>query len=227
MYVRFAVLAPVAAVLAFAAPARADGPWYVSGSVGGYFRESDNVSTTFSHSDNPTFKVPGTAGRSFDPTVIGNAAAGYAVIPQVRVEAEIGYFDYSGSTLNPLAHSPSFPRLNGSTFVRQSGNDWSRFTGTVNAFYDFLPIMGFTPYVGAGLGASADNKSTGIFIGPTGSKFIERGSAGTEGLVLAEGGVSFPLTDDLAVTASYRYVHFFDAGEDAAHIVKAGVRYSF
>jgi opacity protein-like surface antigen len=42
-----------------------------------------------------------------------------------------------------------------------------------------------------------------------------------------EGGVSFPLTDDLAVTASYRYVHFFGAGEDTAHIVKAGIRYSF
>jgi opacity protein-like surface antigen len=225
MHVRFPLA--VAMAFAFAAPAWADGPWYVSGSIGGYFREDDNIATSFFHLDNPSFKVPGTASRSFDPAVIGNLAVGYAVMPQVRVEAEVGYFDYSGSTINPLAHNVNFPRLNGSTFVRQSGNDWSRFTGTVNAFYDFLPIVGFTPYVGAGVGASADHKTTGVFIGPTGSTFTERGGAGTDGLVLAEGGASIPLTDDLSVTASYRYAHFFSSGEGTAHIVKMGVRYSF
>jgi len=38
---------------------------------------------------------------------------------------------------------------------------------------------------------------------------------------------SHSFADNLALTASYRYVHFFDHGEDIAHIVKMGIRYTF
>jgi opacity protein-like surface antigen len=227
MNVRTPVLAGMAIVLSTTMPARADGPWYVFGGVGGYFRETDSISTSFIHSNDPSFKVPGSNRLSYNPGVIGNLALGYTVMPQVRLEAEIGYLDYTGDTLNPVAHSPRFPRLNGSTFTRLYGDDYRRFMGTANAFYDFAPIAGFTPYVGAGIGASANRKSFGQFVGPFGSRFNSRGGSGAEGLALVEGGVSYPLTNDLTVTASYRYIHFFDDGEDIAHIVKMGIRYSF
>ena len=227
MDVRIPMLGGIAVALSATAPALADGPWYVSGSVGGYFREADSTSTLFFHSDDPGFKVPGSVRRSFDPSVIGNVAVGYMVMPQIRVEAELGYTDYNGSTLNPVAHDPLFPHLDGRTFTHQSGNDWERFMGTVNIFYDFLPIAGITPYVGGGLGASANDKSLGIFLDSHGNRFTASGSSGTEGLGLVEAGASYPLADNLAITASYRYMHFFDAGEDIAHIVKMGVRYTF
>jgi len=227
MDVRTPVLAGMAIVLSIAAPARADGPWYVSGSVGGYFRESNSGTTSFFHSDDPTFRVPGTESLSYNPSVIGNVAVGYALMPQIRVEAEIGYTDYTGNTLNPLTHNPKFPRLNGSTFTHLNGDDYRRFMGTANVFYDFLPMAGFTPYIGGGIGASANKKSFGQFVGPTGSRFNSSGGSSAEGLALLEAGAAYPLTDNLAITASYRYMHFFDDGEDIAHIVKMGVRYSF
>src|ERR1700741_5165373 len=102
MNVRTLVLAGTAIVLSAAVSARADEPWYVSGSVGGYFREANSGSDTFFHSDNPSFKVPGSNRFSYDSNVIGNLAVGYTVLPQVRLEAEIGYVDYTGDTLNPL-----------------------------------------------------------------------------------------------------------------------------
>jgi opacity protein-like surface antigen len=224
--VGFRILAGAALALA-AAPAWADSGWYLSGSVGGYFRESENNASSFFHADNPSFKVPGTVTRSFDPGVIGNIAVGYTVIPQVRVEAEIGYGGYTTSTLNPLAHNVNFPRLNGSPYAQQSGDDWTRFTGTLNAFYDIMPIAGITPYIGLGLGAAADNKSRGVFTRANGDYFTSTGGSGTEGLGLIEAGISLPVADNLALTASYRYVHFFDDGEDIAHIVKMGIRYTF
>jgi opacity protein-like surface antigen len=107
--------------------------------------------------------------------------------------------------------------------VRQSGDEWSRFTGTINAFYDFSPLAGLTHYVGA----ADDRKTAGVSIGSTENSFTSKGGSSTEGLALLEAGASVPLTDALSVTASYRYVHFFAAGEDIAHILKLGVRYSF
>jgi opacity protein-like surface antigen len=227
MNVRTSVLAGMAIALSATVPALADGPWYVSGSVGGYFREANSGSDSFFHSDNPSFRVPGSDHFTYDPGVIGNLAVGYTVLPQVRVEAEIGYVDYTRDTLNPLTHNPNFPHLNGSTYTRVYGDDYSRFMGSVNAFYDFVPLAGFTPYIGAGIGASANNKSFGVSVGPGGSRFSSSGGSGTEGLVLVEGGVSYPLSNDLSVTASYRYIHFFDENEDIAHIVKMGIRYAF
>ena len=258
MNVRLQVLASTAFALTAVVPAWADGPWYVSGSIGGYFRESNSFSTSFFHSNDPSFRVPGSNRLSYNPDVIGNVALGYVVMPHIRLEAEIGYTDYTGDTLNPLAHSALFPRLNGSTYSRLYGDDYARWMGSVNAFYDFSPIAGFTPYVGAGLGGSANNKSFGQFVGPVptrsnalgasigagsggpvilkpppsfggpfAARFNSRGGSAAEGLVLVEAGTSYPLTDDLAVTASYRYIHFFDSGEDIAHIVKMGLRYSF
>ena len=225
MNVRFLMLAGVA--IACAGPARADGPWYISGSVGGYFREDDSFATRFHHSNDPTFTVPGTNTESFDSGVIGNFAVGYSVMPQVRLEAELGYTDYTLSTLNPLAHDPHFPRLTGATFVRQYGARFSRFTGTVNAFYDFMPIAGFTPYAGVGIGASDNRKGFGFFTGPTGSGFNDTGGSSAQGLALLEVGASYPLTENLSVTAAYRYVHYFEDNEDVAHVVKMGIRYTF
>lgn len=225
MNVRLLMLA--GAAVACAAPAWADGPRYVSGGIGGYFREDDSAATHFFHSGDPTFKVPGTVQRSYDPGVTGNLAVGYTVIPQIRVEAEIGYTDYTESTINPLAHNPHFPRLDGSTFIRQRGDEFGRFTGTVNVFYDFVQIGGFTPYLGVGIGASADHQSSGFLTGPTGSGFNESGGTSTQGLALLEAGVAYPLTENLSITASYRYLHFFEDAGDVTHIIKMGIRYAF
>ena len=222
------VVAAVAALIGSGVAARAEGPFYVSGSVGGYFRQSDDTMDEFHHSATPTINVPGTDKRGFDPGVIGNVAIGYRLISHVRVEAEFGYFSYTGSTLNPTAFASGYPELNGQTFRRTSGDRFSRYTGTANAFYDFSPIAGlFAPYVGAGVGASRDHQSVGTLRSSDGTSFQSSGGSSTQGLAMVEGGLSFPITRNLSLVPAYRYVHFFAGNEEVAHVVKVGLRYSF
>jgi hypothetical protein len=114
MHVRLLALAGSVGALSPECAAWADSPWYVSGSVGGYFREADSTSTSFFKVANPSVTAPGSVPRSFDPGVVGNVAVGYDLLPNVRVEAEFGYADYTGSALNPVTYNPNFPRLNGS-----------------------------------------------------------------------------------------------------------------
>jgi opacity protein-like surface antigen len=209
--------------------AEAQSPWYLEGSVGGYFRDAQSGPSTFSHTATPTATVPGTLRQTFDSGIIGNIGLGYRLTPHLRVEGEIGDFGYTTRTVNPNTTAAGFPELNGQTFTHQSGAQWSRYTGTVNAFYDFSPIAKqFTPYVGGGIGASADHRTAGSFINAAGQHFSSSTSgSSTEGLGFLEAGVSIAIAPHWAIVPAYRYVHFFSANEDVAHVAKVGLRYSF
>jgi len=222
------VMVECAAALMAGAAARAQSPFYVSGDVGGYFRESESGADQFHHSDAPTVIVGGTDRRAFDDGVIGHLALGYRLAPHIRVEAEFGYITYTGSTLNPQTSAPGFAALNGQTFHRTSGDRFTRYTGTANVFYDFSPLAGrFTPYVGGGIGASADHQSFGVFAAADGTPFRSSGGSSTQSLGLVEAGVAIALTPRLSIVPAYRYTRFFADNEDSAHVVKLGLRYSF
>jgi opacity protein-like surface antigen len=223
----FCSAAVVAAMLAVSA--RAESPWYVSGSLGGYFREGASGPDTFFKIDDPSISSPGTQRESFDPGYIANAAVGYRLLANVRVEAELGYADYMLSTVSPQADT--FPQLNGQPFNRQTGGEWSRFTGTINAFYD-LPVPGrFVPYVGLGVGGAHGEATTARLVSSTGAIFESLGGSSTRGVMLAEGGVSIALSEHISLVPAYRYLRYFlnasVGGDEAAHIVKLGLRYSF
>ncbi len=208
--------------------ARAEAPFYVSGDIGGYFRDSDSGADTFHHSATPTTLVPGTDKRGFDDGEVGYLALGYRVAPHIRVEGELGYASYTGSTLNPFTAVLGYPELNGQTFRRTSGDRFSRYTGTANVFYDFSPYAGrFTPYVGGGMGVSANHQSYGVFTAADGTPFRSSGGSSTQGLGMVEAGVSIALTPQLSLVPAYRYTHFFADKEDVAHVVKVGLRYNF
>jgi opacity protein-like surface antigen len=211
------------------APARADGPWYVSASIGGYFREQQSGTEDFFRLADPEDVHPGTLQQSFSPGLVGNVAIGYALPARFRVEAELGYAAYQLDSVNPS--SSFFPNLNGSTFKHQSGGDYSRFMGTLNLFYDLPFGKTFVPYVGAGLGGAHAESTTGKFVSANGTIFENFGGQTTRGVTLVEGGVTIALTNALSLVPAYRYLHFFGgagfgAGE-AAHVVKLGLRYAF
>jgi opacity protein-like surface antigen len=219
--------APCAAFCS-AVGAHAEGAWYVSGSVGGYFREDDTQNVTFFQVNDPQVRASGNIKHAYDPGVMGALALGYRLSPRLRAEIEISYSGYSGDTLNPFTTSPAFPNDDGRTFHRQSGANYSRVTGTVNAFYDFAPIaFRFSPYVGAGFGGSSDRKSAGRFVGPFGGTLDGASSSDATVVALAEGGLNIALSDHWSVAPAYRYVHYFDGESEGAHIVKASVRYTF
>lgn len=218
----------LAAALMWTMNAEADSPWYLEGSLGGYVRDSFSSPVTFRHTPGPSVTAPGVNTFKVNPGLIANVGLGYRVAPHVRLEAEVGYTTYTGDTLNPYTTAPGFPALNGQTFTRQSGDRWSRYSGTVNAFYDFIPIAGrFTPYVGGGVGAAAGHRTKGVYKDAAGQPFGSGGGSSTQGFGLLEGGVAIALSPHWALVPAYRYVHFFTEGQDVAHVGKVGLRYAF
>lgn len=215
-----------AAMLACAPAARAESPWYVSGSLGGYFREdSSGVETITNH----VITAPGIVTDTFDPGILANAALGYRLPAGFRLEAEAGYASYQAATTNP--NSAPFPTLRGQQFNRQTGGGRTVFMGTLNVFYD-LPFTGrFVPYLGGGLGGAHTEAQHTRFVDSEGNGFTESSGEATRGVALVEGGVNISLSSHLALVPAYRYLLFFtdqsSRGDEAAHIVKLGLRYSF
>lgn len=220
--------AVVLAVFGVAAAAHAESPWYVSGSFGGYFKEDQSGAAKFRHGQDEPYSATGTDRRAFDPGYIVSLAIGYHLTPHIRLEAEGGYFTYRGSTVHPFTTNPSFPALNGQTFDHISGDRFLRYTATANAFYDFSPIgRWIAPYVGGGVGASADHQTQGLFAASNGTTFRTSGGKSTQGLAFVEGGLTLALSPHWSIAPAYRYQRFFASNEDVAHIAKVSLRYRF
>jgi opacity protein-like surface antigen len=210
----------------FAAEAQAAGPWYVAGSVGGYFREESTAPTTFSSG---SATAPGEVTRTFDPGVVLNLAVGYRLPAHLRAEVELGYAHYNIDTVTPTV--AALPALNGVQFGHSTGSDLQRTMATANLFYD-LPVAGcFVPYVGGGLGAIHIQSGTTTSISATGAQLVGHRPSGDDGVALIEAGVTIAVTDAIAIVPAYRYVREFgdvaNNGTEIAHIVKLGMRYSF
>jgi opacity protein-like surface antigen len=252
--------AVAAAGLSLAASAHAQSRWYISGDLGGYFREDGDGSETFSKlvaspatstttvtknpdgsitavtSEKPPqpphlVKAQGTAKSAYDPGLVGHVALGYRLTSHLRVEAELGGTGYDRSKISPYTADLNFPELNGSALSRRSGGSFQRFTGEMNAFYDFAPLGRLaTPYAGFGLGGWAAGSSTGVYAGPTGS-FTQSGGHSTSAFAMVEAGVSLRLSRHWSVVPAYRYVHVLDGTtgnrSDVAHLAKVGMRYAF
>lgn len=231
---RFTVLtAALVASACGSTAAMAQSPWYVSGNLGGYLRQDSDRSGTFTRS-NSAETAKGNERLSYNPGVTVNAAVGYRLTSRLRLEGEVGYTAYGSKSLNPSTSNPDFPELNGASFKRLSGGDLSRVTETAGAFYDLAartPYIPYTvqyiPYVGAGGGAAETNATDGVFATPAGTPFNLHGGPATVGLLFAEAGVGVTLSPHWSIVPAYRYVHFFGAGQDAAHVVKLGLRYAF
>jgi opacity protein-like surface antigen len=225
------ILLVIAAVglASWGAPARADGPWYVSSSIGGYFREQQSGTANFFRLADPKDGHPGTQTMSFSPGLVGNLAIGHTLPARFRIEAELGYAAYQLSTVSPS--SSFFPELNGSTFNHRSGGDNSRYMGTLNLFYDLPFGQTFVPYGGAGLGGAHEEDTTGKYVNANGTLFEQGGGQVTRGVALVEAGVTIALTKDLSLVPAYRYLRFFGGAgfgdAEAVHVVKLGLRYAF
>jgi opacity protein-like surface antigen len=144
------------------------------------------------------------------------------------LEAELGYTSYENNALYPFANSSNFPNLNGQKFSRTSGGDVSRFTGTLNGFYDFTNLSSlFAPYIGAGVGGAADRRSSGLYTAANGTVFTSAASSSPQGIGLLEGGLAIKLTGNLSIVPAYRYIQYFRSNQGSANIVKIGLRYQF
>jgi opacity protein-like surface antigen len=213
-------VAACAAVTAMICPAKADSPWYVTGSVGAYFREDTQFSAT-------AVGDPGITGngvRSYDPGLLLALGVGYRLPHGFRVETEFSYIHLTvaktvyGSPFNVTRH-----------YVGPT--DDTHYVGTLDLYYD-LPFSGpVIPYLGDGIGGAHEESTSATAVDQTGRSLHFAGGESTRGVGLIDAGLNINLTDDLTLVPSYCWMRFF-GGEgtnatEAAHIGKISLRYSF
>lgn len=116
-------------------------------------------------------------------------------------------------------------------------------TVMLNGYVDLGTYNKFTPYVGAGVGASYVRASDAVSINPSSTSYSWGGSHGTWNLAWAlMAGASYEVTDKLSIDAGYQYRHlgkaqtvkYTSSGSGStrsttkdltAHEIRVGVRY--
>jgi opacity protein-like surface antigen len=147
----------------------------------------------------------------------GNIALGYEYDRSMRLELEGGYHDLPIKTVT-----------NGSGSF-DSSQDLRIVTIMANAYYDFNKYIGFTPYIGAGLGDAQVNFPRATGFGSTKSTdnvFAYQGMAGISYVP-----ASMPQTD---WSLGYRYLGTLETRYSGAkldnintHSAEIGLRYHF
>jgi outer membrane protein OmpA-like peptidoglycan-associated protein len=188
------------------------GAWYLGAKVGGNWLADDT------HVFSPNPFAPQFNGRaSYDDGYIGAVQGGFAFGNGLRLEEEFSY------RYNQVDHVSPYGSGRGSM---------RNYAIMTNALYDLPVDFPLKPYVGVGVGASdyapyhirGDAMPYPAYVGgPDAWGFAWQ----------AIGGVSFDLTDDIALTAEYRY--FEDVGDHPrgvsndyeSHSALVGIRYSF
>ena len=206
--------------------------WYLRGEVGyvHYKRpEADFAARPFT--------------SDFTREHLGNAAVvgaglGYRFNANVRADVMLNHtFD---ARFKGVAPAPSLATA--SIVDRGSFQSSTLF---VNGYLDFRPVMGFTPYVGAGIGVAHNVLSRHeltTYDAATGIETSERLAGGDSfGFAWAlMAGVGYQLSSNFTLDLGYRYASLggvktraYDSGigvdvdSIAAHEVRLGVRYNF
>lgn len=121
----------------------------------------------------------------------------------------------------------------GSDSLSNAGNVVSQkaWSGLVSGYFDIATIVGITPYVGAGIGATYSKHEVNLAVpSPT----LDRSSYDFSYALMA--GASYKMTDNLSVDAGYQFLHtpnmqYYDIGSDTIregdkkHLIKIGLRY--
>ncbi len=225
---KIAGLASFAALSFLSTAAMAEGPFYVTGSVGGLWRMDTTNSAAVFSSGATTGPGTNTTTYNIGPTV--SLGIGYRLPWSLRVEGEIDYAHFTTASVDPLSTDGTFPGLNGSKLSTNSGGEHNRYVATANVFYDIALRGRFTPYVGGGFGYARADGTAGHFTETNGRAFTENTSTINDPVVLGEAGVTIRLTDSWAVVPAYRYMHIFNTSGSVSendNIFKLGVRFSF
>lgn len=120
--------------------------------------------------------------------------------------------------------------------------DLSVWTVLFNGYFDIGTWSGFTPYVGAGVGASYVKVDNVAFVNPNGATGTYEGDEKWNFSWALMAGTSYEVSENLAIDAGYRYLHIGEGKTKpvngngitapiqykdlAAHEFRMGVRYS-
>ena len=196
--------------------------WYLRGDIGYKTYRNPDVrysSTKFVKED-------------LDETGMVGGGVGYKFNNWIRADLTLDYefkSDFKGRLFCPCAPG-------GDPFSREKA-EVSAFTTLANVYFDLGTWHGFTPYVGAGAGASRIKVSDYSFVNPDGTSGSVGGSSNWDFSWALMAGVGFEVTDNLMIDAGYRYLNLGDGKTKSfngsaikfkdleAHEVRVGFRY--
>jgi opacity protein-like surface antigen len=141
----------------------------------------------------------------------GGVGFGYHFTDELRADLTVSYLgkDSLSSGANELSQTM-----------------WS---GLVSGYYDIATIVGITPYVGAGIGATYAKQEVNLTSGTFDSSDYEFAYA-----LMA--GASYKVTDNVSIDAGYQFLHtpdmrYYDVDTDTVrkgdkkHLIRVGLRY--
>ena len=210
-----------------AAPVEFGSAWYIRGDVG--YKAYRNPSVSFKGVDY--------AKEDLNNTGIIGGGVGYKANNWLRTDVTLDY-EFKSKFNGNLA---CLPACGGKGFSEEQAKI-SAWTALWNVYADLGDFHGFTPYVGAGVGASRIKVGNYEFKNPNGTRGTQPGDSNWDFSWALMAGVGYHVTDNLMVDVGYRYLDLGDAqsGKAAgfgkgkreikfddirAHEVKVGLRY--
>ncbi|MDD7911924.1 porin family protein [Pseudovibrio exalbescens] len=213
-------------------PAASSSGWYLRGDIG--YKIYKAPKTTYS--DSIIFE-----GEEQDPTGIIGAGVGYRFNEHLRTDVTVDYewpsdFDGRVDCLTNCGTGPG---------IAQSVETASLDVWTIlwNVYADLGNYRGFTPYVGAGIGASYVSYDDIRYVNPNGAEGGYPSDGKWNFSWAAMAGVGYAITPSWHLDAGYRYLWIGDGKsanfssngvndhikyEDlAAHEFRVGLRYEF
>lgn len=215
-------------------PAASTSGWYIRGDIG--YTSADVDSVVFQ--PQPGFNFQSFSRNDLDSTFSLQGGIGYQVTDYFRVDATVAYYDSidfdgvssSGASFDCGLLSPDNAFLDTTGCSVSDRSELEATTYLANAYVDLGTVNGFTPYVGAGIGAarvrwsglnndiSCDTAAGGDCIGGAGEDF-NTAADGTHGGVsqtrfawAVHAGGSFDLNCRTKADVGYTYTRI-DGGD--------------
>ena len=204
------VLAAALSALCFSAAAKADDM-----KADGLYVKAD-LGAAFVRDIREDFGYPGLGGVvGFDTGFMGAIGIGKYIGNSFRIEGEIGYMKADAGEL-------TIPGAGGVRVPVEFSGEFSTLGFTLAGYAD-LSDGPFRPYFGGGLGVARWETKIGRFAGFD----LNAAEDGTDRTAFAEVGVAYYVSGNVAFTGSWRYQRVDADYDPEAHVVKAGIRYSF
>jgi OmpA-OmpF porin, OOP family len=199
------LLAFALAVLPLAARAQPISGLYIGAGAGVNFMQPDSVTISGKYSGSGQFRS--------HPGPTGTLSLGWGFGNGFRAEIEASYMTNQFYTASGFGGA-----------ITSSGDGWQKFGAMVNGYYDFTTLSPWiVPYIGVGVGYSAENLHGGTAFGPQYSNLVLYISSRTVSSFAYQVmlGAAFPISGvpGLAITTEYRFLGL--AGSQSLPYVKA------
>ena len=197
--------------------------WYLRGDIGNVFgTRLDDVDYRIFDSGSGSFDEASFASGDLHSALSWGLGLGYGFNEWIRTDLTVDAFraSFEGTMSSPLPCLPAYP---GTSCRSADRSDMSAVSVMANAYVDFGTIVGITPYLGAGIGASfvswdrLDSRLRcveGVNGCPDDSISGVRydGRSGWRLTYALMAGLAYDLSDDFKLDVGYRYRHI-EGGE--------------